>query len=198
MRNLILIGVLIVGSLSLSAQTDEVEPRTDARTYSLTGFLIGGYVRDISGLEDTQNDLSINRNQFSVAGRIMWHPGNLLSGGIEGGYMNFYSLKNDEGGLAVRSAVPLYMVFSMTAWDRVDFGLGYGLGILSSTISSETTGNSVVSGTVSTAWFLSAGYRAPISDRFSIGGEVRYSNLDKLDDKTLSASAVLSYRLLDY
>ena len=115
MRHFILLIVLVATSLSVLAQTDGDVIAPETKLYTVTGFLIGGYVRDISGLEDTQNDLTINRNQFSVAGRVMWHPGNLLSGGLEGGYMNFYSLKNDSGGLAVRSAVPLYMVFSMTA-----------------------------------------------------------------------------------
>ena len=188
---------LLCITIPVSAQDEEPINAPEGRPYTFTGQVIGGYVRDLTEFEDTRNDLDVNRNQFSVAGRFLWRPGNLLSGGLEFGYMNFYSVSNDIGGKAVRSVIPMYLVFSMTAWDRVDFGLGYGLGILSSNISGPA-GDPVNSSTISTAWFLSTGYRHPINDKLSIGGEARYSNFDKLDDRTLSVSAVISYQLFEY
>ena len=197
MNRLLMLISLLCMCVPVAAQDNDSTGASEERSYTFTGQLIGGYVRDLTEFEDTRNDLDVNRNQFSVAARFLWRPGNLLSGGMEIGYMNFYSVSNDSGGKAVRSVVPMYLVFSMTAWDRVDFGLGYGIGILSSDISGRS-GDPIVSSTISTAWFLSAGYRHPINDRLSIGGEARYSNFDKLDDRTLSISAVISYQLFEY
>lgn len=193
----LVVGLLIVAPWIAVAQDAEPIQAPVTPPYTITGQVIGGYVRDLTEFEDTQNDLDVNRDQFSVAGRFLWRPGNLLSGGLEFGYMNFYSVSNSVGGKAVRSAIPLYLVFSMTAWDRVDFGIGYGIGLLSSNVSGPA-GDPVTSSTVSTSYFLSTGYRHPIDARFSLGGEVRYSNFDKLDDQTLSVSAVISYRLFEY
>jgi len=194
---LFVLGLMACSMVAASAQDGEPISAPETRPYSFTGIIGGGYVRNLTEFEDTQNDLDVNRNQFSVYGRFLWRPGNLLSGGLEFGYMNFYSVSNDRGGKAVRSAIPLYLVFSMTLWDRVDLGIGYGVGLLSSTISGQA-GDPVSSSTVSSSYLLSAGYHHPLNEQLSLGGEVRYSNFDKLDDQTLSVNVVLSYLLFEY
>ncbi len=197
MKQTLLVIAVLCAPLVMQAQDAEADVQViPAQPYAVSGQLIGGYVRDVSAFEDTQNDLSVNRDQFSIAARALWRPGHLLAGGLEFGYMNFYSVSNNNGGKAVRSAIPLYLVFSMTAWDRVDFGLGYGVGLLSSTITGAN--ETITSSTVSTSFFFSAGYHHPITDELSIGGEARYTSFDKLDDRTMAISAVIAYRLFEY
>lgn len=186
---------LCLSTVELIAQDDSVQSNTN--DYSIRGVLGGGYSRDVSLFEDVANDLTLNRNQFSVFGRFLWQPGNLLSGGFEVSYMNFYSVKSDLGGQAVRTAVPIYMVFQMSAWEQVDFTVGYGIAILSSVITGGT-GSTIESSTISTSVYGSAAYRYPLSDKLDIGGEVRYSIFDHLDDKTLAVSILFSYTFSEY
>jgi len=195
-QTLLVIAVLCTPLVMWAQDTESNVTIIPAPPYSVTGQLIGGYLRDVSDFEDTQNNLTVNRDQFSIAARALWRPGHLLAGGLEFGYMNFYSVANNNGGKAVRSAIPLYLVFSMTAWERVDFGLGYGVGLLSSTITGAN--ETISSSTVSTSFFISAGYRHPITNELSIGGEARYTTFDKLDDRTMAISAVIAYRLFEY
>ena len=189
--------LLLLGVLSAVAQNESMEtPASNEKTYELTAMVGGGYSRDVSSFEDSRNDLSLNRNQFSLFGRVMWRPGNLLSGGLEFGYMNFYSVSNNNGGKAVRNAIPLFLLFSMSPFDGLDVTVGYGFAFMGATV--EGNAGSVSSSTSSTALMAALSYRYPVTDKLQIGGEARFSNFDHLDDRTISISAVVSYLITSY
>jgi hypothetical protein len=187
--------LLIISSVIICLGTDVSAQNTDT-LYSLNATIGGGYSLDISELAAPTTGLEINRNQYSVFARLMWQPEHLLSGGIEGGYTVFYSVNAQDRGSAYRSAVPFYLVLSMKILDGLSATTGFGVGIASSTVIG--IGETINSSSVSFALMGAIQYLKPISDKFSLGGEARYTSLDLYDDELISLSILITYKLLEY
>jgi hypothetical protein len=45
---------------------------------------------------------------------------------------------------------------------------------------------------------LSGAYLVPLSSEFRLGGEIKYTNMNKYDDQVLAVQLVLAYRLLEW
>ena len=192
----VLMLFVVAANNTASAQTDTAAK--EEVLYSTSILLGGGYSRDVSDFSGTTTtDLDLNRNQFSVFARFLWKPGNLLTGGIEVGYMNFYSVTGPMGGKSVRTAVPIYFVFSMSPIERLDLTIGYGFGLLSSVVTGPGI-DVIESSTFSNAVLGAASYRVPVSKDLEIGGEVRYTRFDKLGDNAVAVSVILRYALFEY
>jgi hypothetical protein len=191
--------MVLLAAVSLAKAQSEAEantPTSSEKTYTITALVGGGYSRDISQFEASQQGLTLNRNQFSLFGRVLWRPGNLLTGGLEVGTLNFYSVSNSAGARSVRSAIPIYLLFSMSPVRGLDLGFGWGFAFMSST--AEGPNGSAGSSSFSKAIMTSAVYTYPISTDWRVGGEVRYSYFDHLDDHTFAVSAVVSYVISEY
>lgn len=187
--------LLIISLVVVCPYVDAMAQSADT-VYSFSAIIGGGYLRDVSEFAAPKAGLDINRNQFSVFARIMWQPEHLLSGGIEGGYSVFYSVKAKDRATAYRSAVPFYLVLSMKVLDGLSATAGLGLGIESSTVLG--IGESINSSALSFAQMGALQYVKAMDDTFSLGGEARYTNLDLYDDHVISLSILVSYKLLDY
>jgi len=194
-----IIGVfctIIIFSTSLSsgyAQSGET-------TYSVTTYISLGYSRFISELDD--NDL--DKNGLSGTIRLMWEPEHLLSIGIESGYLQLYNFNSkvslgNENIFNVSSeltAVPILSIFSMEIFNNLKLSIGSGIFILLSNV--DVLNNLVNSNQVSTGVLAGGSYLYPISHTISLGGEVKYYHINKIEDGDLTLQFSLQYRFLTY
>jgi hypothetical protein len=169
-------------------------------TYSVTTYISLGYSRFISELDD--NDL--NKNGLSGTIRLMWEPEHLLSIGLESGYLQLYNFNskvslgngNTFNVSSELSAVPIMIVFSMGIFNNLKLSIGSGIFILISKV--DALNNPVNSNQVSTGVLAAGSYLHPISHTISLGGEVKYYFINKIEDGDLSFQLSLQYRFLTY
>jgi hypothetical protein len=187
---------VLVSGVSLRAQENSVsEPNT------LTAFLMGGYVRNLSSFPTPIE--GINQNGLDVSLRLLCRPMHLLSGGIEIGQSHIYSVdqtvsyEQDTSELhTTMTVMPLIFVFSMSPVENLNINLGTG----TSFVSAEATsfGNTATSSTLSPAFMFSVNYIYPLSDQFGIGGECKYLFVGKYTDSNLSFLVNLAYKFLEW
>ena len=169
-------------------------------TYSVTTYINLGYSRFISELDD--NDL--NKNGFSGTIRLMWEPEHLLSIGIESGYLQLYNLStqrslgngNSFNVSSELTSVPIMIVFSMELIENFKLSAGSGIFLLTSKV--DALNNPVNSNLVSTGTLASGSYYYPLSYTISLGGEIKYFLINKLEDGDLNFQLSLQYRFLTY
>jgi hypothetical protein len=179
-------------------------PQSNDTLYYLTAELGAGYSRYITTL-DTKD---LNQNGFSGTVRIMWHPEHLLSLGIETGYQYLYSLKstyNIEGFgpsevKASMICVPIMGIYSMKIFPKtipqLEFKFSSGVFLLYNT--GEAFGDKIKSSQISIGFPGAATYLHPLNDIFSIGGELKYYYVSKIQDADLSLQVVFAYKFLEY
>lgn len=194
MRNSILYILLALGaSVVVHAQANDSVPD---KVYLVSTQVGGGYAADLSHYTD-EKGLDVNRNQFYTYAQLRWLPGNLLTGSLEVGYLNFYSVTSEHNnGKSVRSAVPVYLLFGMQPVQGLELQAGFGLGFLSSTVSGGS--GQATSSAVSMATIGTISYLFPVADHLKIGAEGRFSYMDLYDDKTLGIGLVVRYQLFTY
>ncbi|HLP29612.1 MAG TPA: outer membrane beta-barrel protein [Candidatus Didemnitutus sp.] len=189
MKNFLLIAIAVLGTTVASAQKDS--------TYSLDGTFGGGYVYNITSFPYGVDGLS--RNGFNGFARVLWNPETILSVGLEIGYTNLYSVDPPEDRAIVHSALvayPFYLVLSMEPVDRFSIAIGYGMAMLSSVVDDGTSQTGVTS--ASTSVYGALQYLAPIDDRLKIGGEARFTSIDRYRDMNLSFNVLITYSLIRY
>ncbi|MGB5849752.1 MAG: hypothetical protein WBH40_14765, partial [Ignavibacteriaceae bacterium] len=136
--------------------------------------------------------------------RLMWEPEHLLSIGIESGYLHLYDISTQrslENGKTFNvsselTAVPIITVFSMELIENFRLSIGSGLFILTSKV--DALGNPVNSTQVSTGSLASGSYFYPLSHTISLGGEIKYYLINKIEDGDLTLQFSLQYRFLTY
>jgi len=198
MRKFIIsLSFVLVSTLSLRAQVQD----TTELTNTLTAYVMGGYVRNISTFDQPIEGINQNGADFGV--RLMVKPGHLLSGGIEIGQSHIYSVEHavtyeQQTSELISSmyVMPLIFVFSMTPIENVNINLGTGTSFINAEVTSF--GNTVTSSTLSPAFMVSANYMKPLSEDFSIGGEVKFQHLGKYNDSNLSFLLSLSYTFFEW
>jgi hypothetical protein len=187
---------IIIFSTTLSSGYAQFEDTT----YSVTTYINLGYSRFITELDD--NDL--NKNGFSGTIRLMWEPEHLLSIGIESGYLQLYDFNSQislEDGTTFNisselTAVPILSVFSMEIFKNFNLSVGSGMFLLTSKV--DALGNPVNSNQVSTGVLGSVSYYYPLSRTISLGGEVKYYLINKIEDGTLNFQISFQYNLFIY
>lgn len=170
--------------------------------YTLTAFVGGGYARGLSAFDPAVD--GVNRDGFAGSIRLMWKPDYLISAGLEVGHTDIYSIEqtgvpSDSGTSdlsATNKAWPILAVFSMSPYTGVELQAGFGMAIAEAT--AESFGNSSSSGGVGSAYMLSGGYLVPLSDEFRLGGEIKYTHMNKYDDHVLAVQLVLAYKVLEW
>lgn len=188
---------LIIGISSFFSQSYS---QSDEDEYAVTAYINAGYSRFISELD--YKDL--NKNGFSGTIRLMWEPEHLLSIGIESGYLHLYDINTEIiyqdtitfSGSSKLTAVPIITVFSMELFENFKLSVGSGMFLLTSNV--DALGNPVNSNQVSTGVLASGSYYYPLSHTISLGGEIKYYLINKIEDGGLNFQVSLQYRFLTY
>ena len=186
--------------ISLIACFSQSYSQSDDSEYAVTSYINAGYSRFISELDD--NDL--NKNGFSGTIRLMWEPEHILSIGIESGYLQLYDISTQLTfqdtltfkGTSKLTAVPIITVFSMELFENLKLSFGSGIFLLTSKV--DVLGNPVNSLQISTGSLVSGSYYYPISHSISLGGEIKYYLINKIEDGDLNFQVSLQYRFLTY
>lgn len=179
-------------------------PQSKDTLYSLTAELGAGYSRYITTLDNKD----LNQNGFSGTVRIMWHPEHLLSLGIETGYQYLCSLESTYniegvGASEVKASmycVPVLGIYSMKVFPKTlpQLELKVSSGIFLLYNSGEAFGDEINSSQISIGYSAAATYLHPLNNVISIGGELKYYYVSKLQDADLSLQFVFSYKFLEY
>jgi hypothetical protein len=94
------------------------------------------------------------------------------------------------------TAVPILTVFSMELFENFKISVGSGMFLLTSKV--DALGNPVNSNQVSTGVLGAASYYYPFSHTISLGGEIKYYLINKIEDGSLNFQFSLQYRFLTY
>jgi hypothetical protein len=136
-------------------------------------------------------------NQVGYTFRFMWEPEHRLSMGLESGYYTIYSMErgpsaSGPGGNAKLTAIPLLLSFRIRVLPDFYLTGGPGMAIMYSnvTVLSKTAESSFLS---MANFHASVMYRKKLSDRFDLGGEVKFLNFGKTEDYGYSIQVVGSY-----
>lgn len=192
-----IIPILFLSLSAAFAQSQEIP-------YYLTAEAGAGYSHYITSLDIPD----LNQSGFNGSFRIMWHPEHLLSLGLETGYSNLYSLKTsasapDLGTSDVKvsmTSVPIMGVYSMKIFPYrlPEFELKVSTGILLLTNHAEGFGGNLTTSQICIGYSVAATYLTPISEFFSVGGELKYQYLSKLEDSDIALQLLISYSFLKY
>ncbi|MCH7774526.1 MAG: outer membrane beta-barrel protein [Bacteroidetes bacterium] len=193
---IVFIALIIVLTACLSQSYSQSEDSE----YAVTAYINAGYSRFISELD--YKDL--NKNGFSGTIRIMWEPEHLLSIGIESGYLQLYDISTQLTiqdtitftGSSELTAVPILAVYSMELFENFKLSVGSGMFLLTSKV--DALGNPVNSNQVSTGVLASGSYHYPLSSTISLGGEIKYYLINKIEDGDLTIQFSLQYKFLIY
>jgi hypothetical protein len=171
-----------------------------AGRYYLSAEVGGGYTRlltdvDVDGLD---------RNGFEGMFRLMWNPEHLLSLGLETGYLHLYSIERGniptEFGptdfTASMTAVPINFALAMRVTDEIKIRGGSGMYLLSN--SGEIFGETLESSQISIGMQCGASYATPVGKDMSIGAEVKWSYISKIQESTIGIQFLFIYDLLDF
>jgi hypothetical protein len=191
---------IIIVTISITACLSKSYCQSDDNVYSVTAYVNAGYSRFISELDD--NDL--NKNGFSGTIRLMWEPEHLLSIGLESGYVRLYN-SNTQTSIgngntftltSELNAVPILSVFSMKIINNLKLSIGSGIFIITSKV--DSLNNPVSSDLVSTGILIGGSYLYPVSSFISLGGEIKYYHINKIEDGGLNFQVSLQYRFITY
>lgn len=192
--------ILFTALISIAISSDCFAQEADT-TYKVNVIVGLGYSYFITSLAELDG---LNPHSFNATAKIMWQPEHLLRVGIESGYLSFYSyrqtgFKSDYGTTDVKSslsAVPIILVFAMELFDNLEVSSGVGIYFLLSEIDSYN--NKVSSSVFSNGYYTSLSYFLPMNHDISIGGELKYYYLSKIEDADLSLQLTLKYSFLEY
>jgi hypothetical protein len=194
--NIVFIALIIC----LTACFSQSYSQTDDSEYAVTAYINAGYSRFISELD--YEDL--NKSGFSGTIRLMWEPEHLLSIGIESGYLQLYDISTQItyqdtitfNGSSELTAVPIIAVYSMELFENFKISVGSGIFLLTSKV--DALGNPVNSEQVSTGVLGAASYYHPLSHTISLGGEIKYYLINKIEDGDLTLQFSFQYKFLTY
>ena len=189
---IILINLILLSSITFGQIEDTV--------YSISTEIGVGYSRYFTtmGYDD------LNKNGFSGTVKVMWNPEHLLSIGLETGYQYLYSIEisnyDTEFGTtefkASMYAVPVFIVFAMKVAPNVKLTAGTGMHLLYN--SGEIFGDKIQSNQISIGAHAGVAYTYPINNSMSIGGELVYSYISKLQDQTIALQFIFAYDFLKF
>ena len=171
-----------------------------SQTYYLNLEAGVGYARYITDM----NQSGLNQNGIISSFRVMWQPEHLLRIGLESGYNSLFSysesnIDSEFGTTDANSSVtsiPLFFVVSMQIIPEIDISAGIGPSFLKTSF--DAFGWQSTSSQVSTSYYVATRYYYPLNQKLSLGGELRWYQIQKLDDSTLSLQLFLSYPILSW
>ncbi|MFI5406210.1 MAG: hypothetical protein ACHQ1D_06820 [Nitrososphaerales archaeon] len=190
----VLFATLVIYNSGYSQKTDSL--------YSLSAYLGGGYAYNVTTFD--YEFPSLNRGGLQGYARVMWKPEYLLSGGIEFGYTNLYSvdessLQTDSGATSLKTNVYAYtlmIVFSMPIIENWEVNIGTGFGF--TTVNNEAFSTESTSSDVASASMISTAYYFPVMKDSRLGGELGFTALPLYDDYVISLGISFEYKFLEY
>lgn len=193
MRKIIIIFLFLICSVNLFGQKEEAEYKVNI----IGGLGYGVFMTDL----DTEG---MNKSGFNGSIRFMWEPEHLLRLGIETGYLQFYSLSQSNvdteyGKTDIESrltAIPFLFMFSMEIFENFELNIGNGFYSLTSTV--DSYGNKVSSTQLSTGLLVSGSYYYALNESLSLGGEVKWNYVQKINDGSLSLQFLIKYAIVRY
>jgi hypothetical protein len=170
------------------------------QTYYLNINAGAGYARYITDM----NQSGLNQNGIISHIRIMWEPEHLLRIGLESGYNSLYTYEEsvtdtEFGSTDARSSlisIPLFLVISMEIIPSLNLTTGFGPSFLKTSF--EAFGYQNESTQISTSYYVASSYSYPLNEKFSLGGEIRWYRIQKIEDGTLSLQLMFQYRLFSW
>ncbi|MFH1194221.1 MAG: outer membrane beta-barrel protein [bacterium] len=192
------ISIMILFSIIISIECFAQENDT---TYNVNAVIGLGYSYYISSFI---NDDGFNPHSFNLTAKFMWQPEHLLRVGIESGYLSLYSLnkknfESDYGTADVKislAAIPIILVFSMELFE--DFEVSSGVGVYLLLSDTDFYNNKVSSTVFSNGYYSALSYYFPMNDDISLGGELKYYYMSKIEDSNLTLQFLFKYNLLRY
>lgn len=191
----ILVGLLVCCSVvsEVSAQTESA-PGKKHRWAVYGGIGPNYYFNNLEKATDKVTELN-----YSFVARLMWEPEYFLSLGFETGYNRLYSLSGTGPVLGdvsiVNVAIPIQLVVSMKFSKHIYGSFNVGQAILLNNVSTQFKGNFDASVLSLGDFAATVGYRKDISERFTLGTELKFYYSGKLDDKNVALLIMAGYRL---
>lgn len=136
---------------------------------------------------------------YTFVARLMWEPEYFLRIGFETGYNQLYTLSGSNpttGDVSIVNAViPIQGVISMKFMQNFYGSFNLGFGLLLNNVHTQNQG-SFDDQVMSLSDFAAAvGYRKDISERFTLGAELRGTYSGKLQDRNIALCFMAGYRL---
>ncbi|MEP6748695.1 MAG: hypothetical protein ABJB86_13275 [Bacteroidota bacterium] len=168
--------------------------------YSFVVYAGGGLFQYMSsvGSSGTGINTSIVRLHPTGTFRVMWFPDHRLRVGIETGYNDFYSYKLKSGnttGKVLLTGIPLLVVWSMAITKRINVYAGIGSYLLTTHLNYNGKVESKTSGLGLNG---SVNYVQPISSKFGISAELKWTEVTQTRDYGLSAQLMLAWKFLEW
>lgn len=136
---------------------------------------------------------------YAFVARIMWEPEYFLSLGLETGYNQLYTLSGSNPTTGdvriVNAVVPLQGVISMRFSEHWYGNFNLGFGILLNNVSTTQLGDFDASVMSMGDFSAALGYRRNMTDRFTLGGELRGYYSGKLQDRNIALVVVAGYKI---
>jgi len=171
-----------------------------SQTYYLNIKAGVGYARFITDMDQT----GLNQNGIASSFSVMWQPEHLLSIGVESGYHSLYTY--EERGIETDSlttdaksslsSIPVFFVIAMQITPSINISGGFGPSLLKTSF--DAFGWHTKSTQVSTSYYVASSFNYPLNKKLSLGGELRWYRIQKIEDGTLSFQITLGYRLLSW
>jgi len=206
----IIFPVLLFCSTKLAAQDTTAKSTKDSTEvnvqqkgkYAFVLYAGGGLFSYFSSVGSSSSGTGINTAivRYHPIGtfRIMWHPDHRLRIGLESGYANFYSyeLKNgNKTGTVNLAAIPVLFVWSMAITKRLNVFAGVGSYFMTTRLNYD---GKVASHALSLGFNASVNYIQPVSSRFGIGAELKWTEASQTRDYGLSAQLMLEWKFLEW
>lgn len=191
---LVLVFIFVISTYSQTTDT----------VYSFSVDLGGSYSHYLTTLQFEK----LNKNGFGGTIRLMWHPEHLLSLGLESGYLYLYwirsTIQSDEFGTSSLKAsmisIPVLFVTSMVIFPEslpnLEVNGGGGMYFMFNNV--QLFGSKINSSVFSLGYHAGITYLQPLSKDISIGAEIKYYYISKLQDAAISAKLLFSYNFLSY
>jgi hypothetical protein len=159
-----------------------------------------GYARYITDMDQT----GLNQSGFIGTFRLMWEPEHLLLIGLESGYNSLYTyeetaVETDFGPTDAKSSlssIPLFLALTMKITPEINLSAGVGPSFLNTSF--DAFGWHTESTQISTSYYVATSYHHPLNDQLTIGGELRWYRIQKIEDGTLSLQLTFGYRLFSW
>ncbi len=136
---------------------------------------------------------------YTFVARLMWEPEYFLRLGLETGYNQLYTMSGSHpvtGDVSiVNSVIPLQGVIQMRFLENFYGNFNLGFGILLNNVTTQNLGNFDDSVVSLGDFAVAVGYRKDMSERFTLGAELRGTYSGKLQDRNIALVFMAGYRL---
>jgi len=134
----------------------------------------------------------------------MWQPEHLLRIGLESGYNSLYTyeennIESDFGQTNAKSSlnsIPIFFVIGMQIFPSFEISAGFGPSFIHTSF--DAFGLQTKSTQMSTSYYVATRYDYPLNEELSLGGELRWYQIQKIEDNTLSLQITIGYHLFSW